>query len=318
MSLYSPITPHRHGMLDVGDGNSVYWESCGNPRGKSAVIFHGGPGSGCAEWQRRLFDPEAYRIVLFDQRGCGRSLPHASAPETDLTNNNTAKLIADIELLRRHLEIERWLVLGGSWGSTLALVYAETYPARVSELVLWGVTTGRHKEFDWWFRGGAADLFPAQWERLRAMALEPEHDIVEAYCRLLNHPDHATRNRAAEEWCRWESATPAWPPTHQLSPRFTDPKFALAYARLVTHYVRHNAWLDDGILIRNVQALANIPGVLISGRVDFQAPIGWAWDLKRAWPQAAHVVVDNAGHDMSNAGILRELVRATDQFAARS
>jgi len=314
--LYPEITPYEHGRLDAGDGNLVYWETCGNPRGKPAVVLHGGPGSGCTPWHRRLFDPDAYRVVLFDQRGCGRSTPHASARDTDLASNNTSNLIADIELLREHLDIDRWLVLGGSWGSTLSLAYAEIYPERVTEIILWGVTTGRRKEFDWWFRGGAAVLFPEQWERLCAAvpAAERDADIVEAYHRLLHDPDPAIRRQAAVAWCTWESTTPAWPPTHELSRRFTDPDFAMAFARLVTHYVRHDAWLEDGRLLRDAGSLADIPGIMVNGRFDFQAPIAWAWDLKRVWPRARLVIVDDAGHDGSDAAITRELIRATDQF----
>lgn len=315
--LYPEITPHEHGMLEVGDGNRVYWETCGNSRGKPAVVLHGGPGSGCADWHRRLFNPAAYRIVLFDQRNCGRSLPHASAPDTDLANNNTWSLVADIERLRQHLDIERWLVLGGSWGSTLALAYAEKHPARVTEMILWGVTTGRRKEFDWLFRGGVAMLFPEQWQRLRDAlpAAERDGDIVEAYYRMLHDPDPAIRRQAAVAWCTWESATPAWPPAQGLSPRFKDPAFAMAYARLVTHYVRHDAWIEDGSLLRDAERLAEIPGIMVNGRFDLQAPIGWAWELNRVWPRARLVIVDGAGHDPSNADITRKLVRATAQFA---
>src|SRR3990170_2910374 len=192
--LYPGSEPYEHGMLEVGDGNLVYWETCGNPRGKPAVVLHGGPGSGCSPQLRRFFDPGAYRVVLFDQRGCGRSMPHASAPDTDLASNNTANLIADIELLRQHLAIDRWLVLGGSWGSTLALAYAETHPNRVTEMILFGVTTGRRKEFDWLFRGGVAVLFPAQWERLRAAVpvAERDGDIVEAYHQWTSREIHRT------------------------------------------------------------------------------------------------------------------------------
>jgi proline iminopeptidase len=305
-------------MLDAGDGNHLYWETCGNSRGKPALVIHGGPGSGCTPWHRRLFNPSTYRVVLLDQRNCGRSRPHASKPETDLARNQTANLIADIERLRERLNIERWLVMGGSWGSTLALVYAETFPQRIAEIILWGVTTGRHKEFDWWFRGGAAPLFPQQWERLRAgvPAVNRDADVPQAYSDLLHDPDPATRYRAALEWCRWESATLSWPPTHQLSARFTDPDFRMSFARIVTHYVRHNAWLTDGILLRDAGRLSAIPGVLITGRFDLQAPVGWAWDLSRAWPSAELVIVDNAGHDASSS-ITRQLIRATDKFAFR-
>ena len=317
--LYPEIKPYEDGMLEVGDGNLVYWETCGNPGGKAAVVLHGGPGSGCSEWHRRLFDPTVYRVVLFDQRGCGRSIPHASAPDADLASNNTANLIADIELLRQHLAIDRWLVFGGSWGSTLALAYAETHPHRVKEMILFGVTTGRRKEFDWLFRGGVAVLFPAQWERLRAAVpvAERDGDIVEAYHRLLNDPDPTVRQRAAEAWCMWESTTPAWPPTTGLAERFTEPTFAMAFARLVTHYVRHNAWLEDGRLLRDAGSLADIPGIMVNGRFDFQAPIANAWELNRVWPRAELVIVDDAGHAANNPGLSQELIRATDQFAVR-
>ncbi|HLW48095.1 MAG TPA: prolyl aminopeptidase [bacterium] len=315
--LYPEIEPYDRGMLEPGDGNKVHWEVCGAPRGRAAVVLHGGPGSGCTPWHRRLFNPRAYRAVLFDQRGCGRSTPHAGDIRTDLTTNTTPALIADIERLRRRLEIDRWLVLGGSWGSTLALAYAERHPDHVSAIILFGVTTGRRKEFDWWFRGGAAVLFPAQWARLRAALPPPDRDgdIVEAYHRLLHDHDPAVRRRAAAEWCTWESASLAWPPEPRLSPRFSDPAYAMAFARLVTHYVRHNAWLEDGVLLRGAAALAGIPGILVQGRLDLGAPIAWTWDLKEAWPRAELVVVDDAGHAGDHPGIARELVRATDRFA---
>ena len=313
--LFPAIEPYERGLLDVGDRNRVYWETCGNPRGKPALVVHGGPGSGCSQWHRRLFDPAAYRVVLFDQRNCGRSVPHAS-DATDLACNTTWKLIEDMEMLRRHLEVDRWLVLGGSWGSTLALAYAEQHPERVSELILFGVTTGRHAEFDWLFRGGVAVFFPEQWARLRAAlpVSTADPDVVEGYHRLLHDPDPGVRQRAAAEWCRWESATLAWPPTAGLSPRFRDSRFALAFARLVTHYVRHNAWLDDGSLLRGVDALAEIPGVLVNGRFDCQAPIANAWELSRVWPRAEFVIVADAGH-AADAAISEQLIRATDRFA---
>ncbi len=314
--LYPPIEPSEHGMLAAGDGNLVYWETCGNPRGKPAVVVHGGPGSGCTDWQRRLFDPAVYRVVLFDQRGCGRSTPHASALDTDLTRNTTWHLVDDMEALRRHLGVEGWLVLGGSWGSTLALAYAVRFPECVTEMILFGVTTGRHAEFDWLFRGGVAAFFPAQWGRLQAAAplVGEDRDVVDAYHRMLYDPDPAVRERAVYEWCLWESATPAWPPAAGLSARFADRRFALAFARLVTHYVRHYAWLEDGCLLRGAGALADIPGILVNGRFDFQAPIANAWELRRAWPRAELVIVDDAGH--ADEAITRELVRATERVSA--
>jgi proline iminopeptidase len=295
----------------------VYWEACGNPSGKAAVVLHGGPGSGCTMWHRRLFDRTAYRVVLFDQRGCGRSRPHASAPDTDLASNNTRNLISDMERLRQHLGVDRWLVLGGSWGSTLALAYAEGHPDRVTEIILFGITTGRRKEFDWLFRGGVAMLFPEEWERLRAVlpAGERDGDIVEAYHRLLNDPDPAVRQAAAVAWCTWESATPTWPPASGLAPRFADPDFAMAFARLVTHYVRNDGFLEDGCLLRDAHVLADIPGILVNGRFDLQAPIANAWELKRVWPRAELVVVADAGHAADHPGLTGEIVRATERFA---
>jgi proline iminopeptidase len=313
--VYPEVEPHDHGLLEVGDGHRVYWETCGNPHGKPAVVFHGGPGSGASPWFGTFFDPDAYRLVLFDQRNCGRSAPHASDPGTDLGANTTWHLVADAELLRERLEIERWLVFGGSWGSTLALVYAETHPDRVTELVLSSVTTGRHEEFDWLFRGGLARFFPEQWERLRAAVPEAagDADVVDAYSRRFVDPDPEVRGNAVFEWCMWESATPAWPPTTELAERFRDPDYALAFARIVTHYVRANAWLEDGALLRDADALADIPGVLVSGRYDFQAPIENAYALKRVWPRAELVIVDDAGH-IPTGELGRQVARATDAF----
>ncbi len=314
--LYPEIEPYAHGLLDVGDGQLVYWEACGNPAGKPALVLHGGPGSGCTPRLRRYFDPEMYRIVLFDQRNCGRSRPHAAESKVDLVNNTTPKLLADIEALREHLGIETWLVFGGSWGSTLALAYAESQPRRVSEMILFGVTTGRRSEFDWTFRDGLGVFFPEQWQR-RLDAL-PESlrggDVVEAYNRLLFDADASVRQRAAQAWCLWESATPSWPPADELQERFRDPVYALAFARIVTHYVMHDAWLADAALLRNAGVLAEIPGVLLNGRFDFQAPLGNPWALKRAWPEAELIVIDDAGHTLDDA-MSRALVGVTDRFA---
>jgi proline iminopeptidase len=317
--LYPKIEPYQHGMLEVGHGDRVYWETCGNPAGKPAVVVHGGPGSGCSTWHRRLFDPAAYRIVLFDQRGCGRSTPAASDPDVDLTNNTTQHLIADMELLRQHLDVDRWLVFGGSWGSTLSLAYAETYPDRVTQMILWGVTTGRRAECDWLFRGGVSVLFPEQWDRLRAgvpnAARDGDGDIVEAYSRMLHDRDPEVRRRAALAWCTWESATPEWPPTTGLAERYTDPDFALGFARLVTHYVRHDLFLEDGVLLRTAHVLAGTPGILVNGRFDLQSPIANAWELRRVWPRVELAIVEDAGHAGNDPGITRELIHATDRFA---
>jgi len=314
--LYPGIQPYDRGMLDVGGGHSLYWEQCGNPNGKPALVLHGGPGSGCTPWQRMLFDPDSYQIVLFDQRNCGRSTPHASEPDVDLSTNTTQHLLADIERLREHLGVEGWLLLGGSWGSTLALAYAEAHPARVSEMVLFGVTTGRRREADWLFRGGVSMFFPEQWERLKAglAGSVANADVPAAYNRLLFSEDSAVRQKAAHDWCLWESATPAWPPVTGLASRYRDPKFALAFARIVTHCVSHDFWLTDDELLKDAGALADIPGVLINGRYDFQSPIGNAYALKGAWPRAELVIVDDAGHSADAAGVTEAIVRATDGF----
>lgn len=315
--MYPEIDPYDSGMLQVDERNVIYWETCGNPNGKPVVVLHGGPGSGSVPRFRRLFDPAKYRIVLFDQRGCGRSTPHASEPSIDLSDNTTPLLISDIELLRKNLEIERWLVWGASWGCTLGLAYAEAHPSRVSGIILWGVTTGRWAEFDWLFRGGVSLFFPQQWERL-VVELPPEErngDIVEAYRRRLIDPDPKVHQPAVKAWCAWESATLDWPPSDELDEKFRDPAYALAFARLVTHYVGHNAWLEDESLLRGAERLADIPGILVNGRFDFQAPIGNAWNLHRVWPQAELVIVDEAGHSGSSAAATEALIRASDRFA---
>lgn len=314
---YPEIEPYQHGLLDVGDGCLLYWETCGNPSGAPALVLHGGPGSGCTPWHRQLFDPDPYRVALFDQRNCGRSTPHASKPDIDLRSNTTPNLVSDIERLRTHLGIERWIVTGGSWGSALALAYAERHPERVAAMVLWGVNSARHSEFDWLFRGGLRVFFPEQWERLRSAVPEAmrDLDVVEAYARRLFDADPEVRARAAYEWCLWESATPSWPPTRGIDERFEDPAYALAFARLVTHYVRHDAWLGEDELLLGLSALDGIPAVLVQGRFDFQAPLGSAWAVHRAWPSSEIVVADDAGHDAGAPGIEQEIIRATDRFA---
>jgi proline iminopeptidase len=315
--LYPVLETYDCGLLDVGDGHRLYWETCGHAKGKPALVLHGGPGSGCTPWHRRLFDPGRYRIVLYDQRNCGRSTPHASTPNVDLTTNTTHHLIADIERVRDHLAVQRWLIVGGSWGSTLALAYAEAYPDRVTELILFGVTAGLRRELDWVFRGGLAAQFPEQWRRLRDAMLpgsDRDGDVVEAAHRLLFDPDPVVRERAAYEWCLWESAIPEWPPSTTLLPRFRDPAYALGFARIVTHYVRHNAWLDDGALLDGIAALASTLTILIDGRHDPQTT-ATAEDLTRLLALAEHVIVENASHAASNINVASELIRATDRLA---
>jgi proline iminopeptidase len=313
---YPEIEPHEQGMLDVGDRHLVYWEVCGNPAGKPAVVVHGGPGSGCTPGWRRLFDPAAYRVVLFDQRGCGRSTPSAGDPDTDLSTNTTSHLIADMELLRRHHGIERWLLLGGSWGSTLGLAYAERHPERVSEIVLAAITSGRRKEIDW-ITQDVGRIFPEQWARFRDGVPPAQRGgrLVEAYARLVNDPDPAVRERAARDWCDWEDAHVSLAPGHQPSPRYEDPAFRMTFVRLVTHYWSHDCFLEDGIVLREAGRLAGIPGVLVHGRYDVSGPLDTAWELNRAWPDSELIVVDDAGH--SGGSMAGPLVAATDRFASR-
>jgi proline iminopeptidase len=312
--LHPHVEPYDSGMLDVGDGQQVYWEVCGHPSGKAAVALHGGPGSGCTPWWRRVFDPAAYRVVLFDQRGCGRSVPHASDPSTSLAANTTHHLIDDIERLRRHLSIDRWLVLGGSWGSTLALAYAERHPGRVTEMVLFSVTTTSRRDVEWVTRD-LGRLHPEAWQRFRDAVPKAEGDggLVDAYSRLLHHPDPAVRARAARNWCDWEDAHVKTRPGQPADPRYDDPVFRACFARLVTHYWRHAAWLDDGELLRHAGRLAGIPGVLVHGRLDLSSPLDVPWALAQTWAGGQLVIVDDAGH--SGAALSEAIVAATSRFA---
>jgi len=294
---FRAIEPYDSGMVDVGDGHRVYWECCGNPVGKPAVFFHGGPGSGCSPGSRRFFNPDAYRVVLFDQRGCGRSRPLASEPDADLSTNTTAHLIADIEQLRRQLGIDRWTVLGVSWGSTLGLAYAQTHPQRVTALVLALVTTTSRREVEWITRG-VGRIFPKEWERFAtAVPNALQHlPLVDAYAMLLSDPDPTVRERAALEWCAWEDAHISLAPGHRPDPRYDDAEFRLRFARLVTHYWRHAAFLEDDQLLRDAATLNGIPGVLIHGRYDISSPLETAWRLSKAWTTCRLRVLDDAGH----------------------
>ena len=316
-SPYPEIEPYDCGLLDVGDGHRVYWEVCGERAGKPAVVLHGGPGSGCAPWWRRLFDPAAYRIVLFDQRGCGRSRPHASAPSSSLAANTTHHLVGDIEKLRRHLRIERWLVLGGSWGSTLALAYAQRHRQRVAEMVLFSVGTTTRREVEWVTRD-VGRFFPEAWARFRDGVPESERDgsLVDAYSRLLHDADAVVRAKAAQDWCDWEDTHVKTHPDQAPDPRYADPIFRACFARLVTHYWRHAAWLEDGALLRGVNHLGGIPGVLIHGRLDLSSPLDVAWHLSQAWPDSELVIIDDEGH---TGGDRRSdiVISATDRFADR-
>lgn len=316
---YTDIEPYDSGMLEVGDGNLVYWETCGNPDGKPAVVLHGGPGSGCTRGMRRFFDPRAYRVVLFDQRGCGRSRPHASDPATSLAANTTHHLLADIEQLRGHLGIDRWLVFGGSWGSTLGLAYAERHPERVTEIVMSSIVSTSRREVEWVTRD-MGRVFPAQWARFRGgvPAADRDGSLVDAYSRLLHDPDPAVREQAARDWCDWEDTHVAVRADHQHDTRYDDPVFRMCFARLVTHYWRHAAWLEDGALLRDAGNLAGIPGVMVHGRLDVSGPLDIAWQLAQVWPDSELIVVDEAGHSTGDPGMTEFLVAATDRFATRS
>jgi len=315
--LYPEVEPYDSGMLDVGQGHSMYWEACGYHAGKPALFVHGGPGVGCAPWHRRLFDPSRYRILLFDQRGCGRSTPHASDPGVAMTANTTWHLVADMERLREHMGIDRWLVLGGSWGSCLALAYAERHPRSVSELVLTGVFTARSREFDWFYGGGVAPLFPEEWESFLSPlpANERDGDLIDAYARLFDDPSPAVRSAARDAWLQWEMAAVSVLPDSTFAETFSEPAFAEAFTRIVSHFFRHDAWLEEGQLLREAPRLAGIPGVIVQGRYDVMTPMITAWELKRRWRDVELVVVEGEGHSTRAPAMFSELVRATDRFS---
>lgn len=313
---YPAVEPSASGMLEVTDGHSLYWETCGAPDGTPAVYLHGGPGSGCSHQARRNFDPGSYRAVLFDQRGCGRSRPRAGDTDADLSTNTTAHLIEDIERLREHLGINRWVVVGGSWGVTLALVYAQRHPERVIAMALCAVTAGTRRETDWITRD-MGRVFPREWEQFAGAvpAAERDGDLSAAYARLLADPDPQLRARAAQQWCAWEdthmSLAPGWGPN--LS--YRDPEFQLTFARLVTHYWSQGCFLTEGEILANMHRLADIPAVLIHGRYDVSGPLDTAWHLHRAWPNSKLVVLEDAGH--GGGSFTSELLGALDSFHAQ-
>jgi proline iminopeptidase len=297
LGQFPPVEPYDSGMLDVGDRHRVYWECCGNPEGKSALFLHGGPGSGCSVGQRRLFDPSQFSATLIDQRGSGRSRPLASDPDTDLSSNTTKHLIADIEVLRELRGVDQWIIVGLSWGTTLGLAYAQSYPNRVSALVLAFVTTTSHREVQW-ITEDIGRVFPQEWDRFisaipdRLRHLRP----VDAYARMLADPDPIVRDLAAREWCAWEDTHVSLTPGHIPNPRYQDPEFRLRFARLVTHYWRHAAFLEEDQLIRDAAKLNGIPGVLIHGRFDVSGPLITAWRLSRRWTTCRLHILDDAGH----------------------
>jgi proline iminopeptidase len=315
-SLYPPIEPYASGMLAVGDENQIYWETSGTAGGTPALAIHGGPGSGSVPTMRRPFNPDTYRIVLFDQRGCGRSTPYASDPTVDLSTNTTDHLIADIEHLRTYLEIDRWVIVGWSWGTTLALAYAQAHPDRVAALVLVAVTTTSPSDVRW-ITNDVGRLFPAEWARFRDALPEADRDgsIVDAYARLLHHPDPHVRDKAARDWCDWEEGHINLGPTPKPVDRYADPKYRMCFARLVTHYWRHAAWRAEGELLHGVAQIDHIPAVLIHGRLDLSSPPDVPWKLAQAWPAAQLHIVADAGHTSGDA-ISDHVRTALDNFAS--
>lgn len=324
---YSEIEPHESGMLDVGDGQSLYWECSGNPDGAAVVFVHGGPGGGTNPAHRRMFDPAVYRIILVDQRGCGRSTPHV-ADGADLSLNTTWHLVADLERLREHLGVERWLVFGGSWGSTLALAYAQEHPDRVRGLVLRGIFLCRPLEIDWFYRGGAAHLFPDVWEGYLAPLIaadgadavaRPGYDHVAAYHRLLHCGDPATELAAARAWTTWETTTSTLLPRPASAGGSGDSdgvgdRFALAFARIENHYFVNDAFLGDAAILDRMDRIARIPAVIVHGRYDVVCPVTNAWELHAVWPDSELHIVPDAGHAMAEPGITHLLLEATDRF----
>jgi proline iminopeptidase len=310
--LFPEIEPYREGMLSVSRLHTVHYEEVGNPRGKPLVFLHGGPGGGIDPVYRRYFDPKKWRIVLFDQRGCGKSTPHA-----ELRENTTWDLVADIERLREHLGIERWVVFGGSWGSTLSLAYAETHPERVKALVLRGIFLLRRSELLWFYQEGASQLFPDAWEDYVAPIPPRERgDMMAAYYKRLTSKNAKVRAEAAKAWSVWEGTTSKLITDPKLIKRFAGGKFADAFARIECHYFVNNGFLDtDDQLLTNAKKIRKIPGVIVQGRYDVVCPMRSAWDLHRAWPEAKLVVIPDSGHSMTEVGIRRALIAETDRFA---
>jgi proline iminopeptidase len=311
-TLYPDFEPYATGMLDVGDGHSLYWELSGNPEGKPAVFLHGGPGGGSSPKHRRQFNPGKYKILVFDQRGCGKSTPFAS-----LEANTTWHLVEDIEKLRTEVaHVDQWLVFGGSWGSTLSLAYAETHPDRVTELVLRGIFLFHQNELDWLYRYGASELFPEGWDDFNGLVpVDERGDLVSAYRRRLTAEDPATQLAAAKAWSNWEGLTVTLLPDPEMLAEFTEDSRAIAIARIENHYMANKGWLEEGQLLAGAEKLRNIPGVIVQGRHDNCTPPSAAWKLKKAWPEVDLQIIPDGGHLYSEPGILDGLVRATDRFA---
>jgi proline iminopeptidase len=314
-TFYPPLDAYDSGLLPVSPLHTLFYEQAGNPKGKPVVFLHGGPGGGVAPDYRRFFDPQKYRIVLFDQRGCGKSTPHA-----ELTDNTTWDLVADIERLRVHLGIERWQVFGGSWGSTLALAYAQTHPERVTELVLRGIFLCRQSELRWYYQEGASHIFPDRFEPYRDFIPAAErHDLMTAYHKRLTGSDHALRLEAARQWTKWEMTTSKLITPEEDVTKDEDAAFALAFARIENHYFMNGIFMPDGALLdpQNIAKIRHIPCVIVHGRYDVVCPVKSAWELHKAWPESVLNIIPDAGHASTQPGILSALVEATDAFADR-
>jgi len=312
-ALYPPIEPYTSHTVAVDGPHQLYVEECGNPEGMPVVFLHGGPGAGCEPYHRRFFDPQRYRIILFDQRGCGRSTPHA-----ELTGNHTQALVADIEQIRTTLSIDQWLVFGGSWGSTLALLYAESFPERVRGLILRGIFLCRPREIHWFYQEGASRLFPDYWEAYLALIPATERsNLLQAYYQRLTGDDEVARMAAAKAWSLWEGRCATLRPSQSVVDHFADPFTALSLARIECHYFIHDSFLEPDQILRDAHRLRQIPGIIVQGRYDAVCPMESAWALHKAWPQAELKVIADGGHSASEPGILDALVTATDQMAAQ-
>ena len=311
--FYPAIDTHTRFRLAVDAIHEIYVEECGNPQGVPVAFLHGGPGSGCEAWQRRFFNPALYRIILFDQRGCGRSTPHA-----ELRANTTWDLVADMELIRQHCGIERWALFGGSWGSTLALAYAQTYPQRVIGLVLRGIFLTRQQDIDWFYQRGADQLYPDYWQDYLAVIPPDErHNLVAAYYRRLTSDDSAMRLAAAKAWAIWEGRTATLLPNNNVLEHFSDPQAALSIARIECHYFINNSFFRPNQLLDEAASLRDIPGYIIHGRYDTICPLEQAWALHQAWPQAQFKIIAGSGHSAMEKGIRSALIEATDELAVR-
>jgi proline iminopeptidase len=312
-SLYPEIQPYETGMLDVGDGHRLYWELSGNPNGKPVVFLHGGPGGGSSPEHRRQFNPDKYKILVFDQRGCGKSTPYAS-----LDHNTTWDLVGDIEKLRTQVaKVDKWQVFGGSWGSTLSLTYAQTHPERVTEIVLRGIFLFDQYEIDWMYTaGGASQVYPDKFEEFIGLIPEAERgNLVEAYRKRLTSEDKGVQLTAAKAWSKWEGEIVTLLPSPSTIEHFTSPEMAVAVARIENHYMANHGWLEEGQLLRDAHKLKGIPGVIVQGRHDTCTPPVAAWQLKHAWPEVELNIIPDAGHLFSEPGNLDGLIRATDKFA---